>query len=223
MNQPVRAYPLQNHVAPPVFVVGEKAGQRVYPPGHPAAAGGMPGGMGSGGGLQGMPGVMGGMPAGMVNGMPNGMPNGLPPGLTGMGGVPLGPADQSAMLAHQNAAMGGLDRRGAPSGGTRHPGMGGMHAAQGAPPSGGVPMPTQSSMPMRVEDDEDPGLCLQFEVFLNAALTCMLEEAEISTRTLAGTRYRRNHEWMNEVFMYAAFGPYSFTLSSQISAYVSTI
>ncbi|TCD59780.1 hypothetical protein EIP91_011473 [Steccherinum ochraceum] len=33
------------------------------------------------------------------------------------------------------------------------------------------------------------------------------EESDmISTRTLALTRYRRNHEYMNEVFMYAAFG-----------------
>ncbi|KAI0783489.1 hypothetical protein C8Q75DRAFT_783256 [Abortiporus biennis] len=33
------------------------------------------------------------------------------------------------------------------------------------------------------------------------------DEADmISTRTLALTRYRRNHEYMNEVFMYAAFG-----------------
>lgn len=28
----------------------------------------------------------------------------------------------------------------------------------------------------------------------------------ISVRTLAVTRYRRNHEFMNEVFMHAAFG-----------------
>ena len=35
----------------------------------------------------------------------------------------------------------------------------------------------------------------------------MADESEtISTRTLALTRYRRNHEFMNEVFMYAAFG-----------------
>lgn len=35
------------------------------------------------------------------------------------------------------------------------------------------------------------------------------EESEmISTRTLALTRYRRNHEFMNEVFMYAAFGTF---------------
>lgn len=30
----------------------------------------------------------------------------------------------------------------------------------------------------------------------------------ISTRTLALTRYKRNHEYMNEVFMYAAFCTY---------------
>ncbi|KAM5536932.1 hypothetical protein V8D89_009479 [Ganoderma adspersum] len=32
------------------------------------------------------------------------------------------------------------------------------------------------------------------------------ESESISARTLALTRYRRNHEFMNEVFMYAAFG-----------------
>ncbi|KAI0694700.1 hypothetical protein C8Q76DRAFT_685417 [Earliella scabrosa] len=32
------------------------------------------------------------------------------------------------------------------------------------------------------------------------------ESETISTRTLALTRYRRNHEFMNEVFMHAAFG-----------------
>ncbi|KDQ49899.1 hypothetical protein JAAARDRAFT_165252 [Jaapia argillacea MUCL 33604] len=32
------------------------------------------------------------------------------------------------------------------------------------------------------------------------------EADQLSTRTLALTRYKRNHEWMNEVFMYAAFG-----------------
>ncbi len=37
-------------------------------------------------------------------------------------------------------------------------------------------------------------------------LTPIDESDTISTRTLALTRYRRNHEFMNEVFMYAAFG-----------------
>lgn len=31
------------------------------------------------------------------------------------------------------------------------------------------------------------------------------ESDMISARTLALTRYKRNHEFMNEVFMYAAF------------------
>jgi len=31
------------------------------------------------------------------------------------------------------------------------------------------------------------------------------EAEQISTRSLALTRYKRNHELMNEVFMYAAF------------------
>ena len=32
------------------------------------------------------------------------------------------------------------------------------------------------------------------------------ENETISTKILALTRYRRNHEYMNEVFMHAAFG-----------------
>jgi hypothetical protein len=32
------------------------------------------------------------------------------------------------------------------------------------------------------------------------------ESEQISTRSLALTRYKRNHELMNEVFMFAAFG-----------------
>ncbi|KAJ7272616.1 hypothetical protein B0H12DRAFT_1200111 [Mycena haematopus] len=44
MNQPVRGYPLRIYNEPAVYVVGEKAGQKVYPPG----AGPQPGGMGGG-------------------------------------------------------------------------------------------------------------------------------------------------------------------------------
>ncbi|KAJ6485764.1 hypothetical protein C8R45DRAFT_997798 [Mycena sanguinolenta] len=43
MNQPVRSYPLRNYNEPAVYVVGEKAGQKVFPPG----AGPQPGGMGN--------------------------------------------------------------------------------------------------------------------------------------------------------------------------------
>ncbi|KAF8196886.1 hypothetical protein K438DRAFT_1933985 [Mycena galopus ATCC 62051] len=49
MNQPVRSYPLRVYNEPAVFVIGEKAGQKVFPPGGGPQAGGMggmPGGMG---------------------------------------------------------------------------------------------------------------------------------------------------------------------------------
>ena len=47
-----------------------------------------------------------------------------------------------------------------------------------------------------------------------AELRVRLDELEtISARTLALTRYRRNHEYMNEVFMYAAFGAHISTLT----------
>ena len=36
------------------------------------------------------------------------------------------------------------------------------------------------------------------------------ELENISTKTLALTRYRRNHELMNEVFAYAAFGQFRY-------------
>lgn len=52
-------------------------------------------------------------------------------------------------------------------------------------------MPPQQQ-PQRPMDDEDSADELD----------------QISTRTLALTRYRRNHELMNEVFMHAAFGAF---------------
>jgi len=35
LHQPIRAYPLRPSQEPPVFVLGEKAGQKVFPVGHP--------------------------------------------------------------------------------------------------------------------------------------------------------------------------------------------
>ena len=43
MNQPVRSYPLRTVNEPSVYVTGEKAGVKVYPPGGPQMHGG-PGG-----------------------------------------------------------------------------------------------------------------------------------------------------------------------------------
>lgn len=48
-------------------------------------------------------------------------------------------------------------------------------------------MPPQQQRPVDDEDSSD-------------------ELEQISTRTLALSRYKRNHELMNEVFMHAAFG-----------------
>ena len=50
----------------------------------------------------------------------------------------------------------------------------------------------QRQAPPQARDEEDPADDLE----------------HISTRTLAMTRYKRNHELMNEVFMFAAFGPH---------------
>ena len=50
----------------------------------------------------------------------------------------------------------------------------------------------QRQAPPQARDEEDPADDLE----------------HISTRTLAMTRYKRNHELMNEVFMFAAFGSY---------------
>jgi hypothetical protein len=46
MNQPVRSYPLRTVNEPSVYVTGEKAGAKVYPPGGPQMHGG-PGGSSS--------------------------------------------------------------------------------------------------------------------------------------------------------------------------------
>lgn len=45
MNQPVRAYPLRNVNEPPMFVIGERAGQKALPSGQGGAGGGGPPGM----------------------------------------------------------------------------------------------------------------------------------------------------------------------------------
>jgi hypothetical protein len=42
--------------------------------------------------------------------------------------------------------------------------------------------------------------------FLNFFITISDELETISTRTLAQSRYQRNHEFMNDVFVQAAFG-----------------
>ena len=83
MNQPVRAYPLRTVNEPSVYVMGEKAGTKVYPPGAPQ-----------------MPQMHGG-PGGPA------MPA-MPPTTIGLG---MNLNQQQAMIAQQNNTMESLDRR----------------------------------------------------------------------------------------------------------------
>jgi hypothetical protein len=62
-------------------------------------------------------------------------------------------------------------------------------------------------MPPRIEEDTDPGASPMPFLVLLCLTPCPADDLEhISTRTLAATRYKRNHEYMAEVFMHAAFG-----------------
>ncbi|KAK7031501.1 SWI/SNF and RSC complexes subunit ssr4 [Favolaschia claudopus] len=135
MNQAVRSYPLRTFNEPSVYVVGDKAGQKVFPPG----SGGGPG--------------MGGMGGGGMGGM--GMPMGM------------GFNSPQAMVQQQNNNMAILDRRREQE----------QRARAGS-----------STRPGRI-DDEDSGD----------------ENDTISIRALSMTRYRRNHDYMAEVFTYAAY------------------
>ncbi|KAF8635976.1 hypothetical protein AX15_000140 [Amanita polypyramis BW_CC] len=130
-NQPIRSYPLPMINQPPVFVLGERTGQKVFQPGTAA--------------MHGAPG-------------PAPTPS-IPPGMM--------PFNAQAMVAQQNANMEMLERR--------RERERAREAAANRP---------------RVEEDDSAGD----------------ETDQISTKTLAMTRYRRNHDLMNEVFMHAALG-----------------
>ena len=178
-SQPIRAYPLRQINEPGLYVAGEKAGQKVLP------------------GNQRMGGMVGG------------------------GGV--GPHN---MLAQQNREMEALERRSMGGMGGGMAGMpgrprsmsgtgGGMPGASvGRGQSMGAVGQPQGQVGPRIDDDDDDGECLSiytsaytyFFAHRSLSLPKIDETDQISTRTLATTRYKRNHELMNEVFMYAAFG-----------------
>ncbi|KAF8736035.1 hypothetical protein AX14_000979 [Amanita brunnescens Koide BX004] len=152
-NQAARAYPLPLINQPPVFVLGEKVGQKVYPPGASIHAGPAPG----------QP-----IPTGMM------------------------PFNPQAMVAQQNANMEMLERRRERE---RQ-----REAATTRP---------------RTEEDDSAD-----------------ETEQISTKTLAITRYRRNHELINEVFTYAALGnksspaptaPYSIFNQSELESKIAKL
>ncbi|KAH9480580.1 SWI/SNF and RSC complexes subunit ssr4 [Psilocybe cubensis] len=169
MSQPVRAYPLMPVNEPPVYVLGEKTGQKVYP-----------GGVGPVGGGSSSVGVgMGGNP--MHPGNP--VQGGLPPSAMGMavGGMSF-TQQQAALLAQQNSTMESLERRRE----RERAAAAAAAVAQRPGPDPAVARPPQQ----RVVEDEDSG-----------------DEMDLfPTRTLAMARYKRNHDWMNDVFNQAAFG-----------------
>jgi len=103
------------------------------------------------------------------------------------------------VLAQQNRDMEALERRGRERARGMPPGAGPQSV--GVP--GGAPG-MQQQRPVggpRLDDDDSAD-----------------EIDQISTRSLALTRYKRNHELMNEVFMYAAFGDPTKTITDRSAA-----
>ena len=98
LNSPVRQYPLRQITEPPVYVMGDKAGQKAYPPsaGPPPPPQGPIGMNPQGMGIN-QPGM----------GMP---PQGMNPQAMGMNAQGMGMTPQ-AMLAQQNSNMESLERR----------------------------------------------------------------------------------------------------------------
>ncbi|KAF9235672.1 hypothetical protein BU15DRAFT_51129 [Melanogaster broomeanus] len=151
LNSPIRQYPLRPITEPAVYVMGDKAGQKVYPPG----AGPPP-------------------PQGPMAMNPQMMAmnqQGMNPQTMGMGPQAMGMNPQ-AMLAQQNSNMEALERRRERE-----------RARERSGSMGGRPAPP------RLDDDDSAD-----------------EVDMISTRTLALTRYRRNHELMEDIFKQASFG-----------------
>ncbi|TFL01235.1 hypothetical protein BDV98DRAFT_529953 [Pterulicium gracile] len=217
---PARAYPLRTITdQPATFVVGEKTGQKIPAgtritipgtsttfllPGPIASAhlqsgspGGMSPGMGGGGGMPGS-----GMPVGGVGGP--GMGGG--PGGLGMSGPGMGQPGGGPGMGGLGPGMGGPGPGigGPPAMGGQGPyspqqmlvqqnaNMAEMERRRGVPPGGaGMPRAQQGTRaPLPRMEDDDSG-----------------DELEsVSTRTLAKTRYLRNHDYMNQVFAYAAYG-----------------
>ncbi|KIK69260.1 hypothetical protein GYMLUDRAFT_35327 [Collybiopsis luxurians FD-317 M1] len=213
-NHHIRMYPLRQVNEPGMFVAGEKVGQKSFPPGMGPM--GMPGGGMPGGGMPG-----GGMPGGGIPG--GGIPGGGIPG----GGMPGGgmPGPQMGNMGNMGGNMG----MGGPMGGYNQQHPQAMIAQQNnnmemlearnraraapAPPQGRVPPP--GARPRGPMDEDDSGD----------------EVDSVSTRALALTRYKRNHDLMNEVFVHAAYknkippsaSPYSNFDKKQIDEKVTTL
>ncbi|KAJ4483941.1 hypothetical protein J3R30DRAFT_3425986 [Lentinula aciculospora] len=222
-NQPVRMYPLRQVNEPPMFVAGDKLGQKAFP--GQGLGGGMPsGGPGIGAGMPGgMPGIQPGIGGGPMIGA-GGMPGAIGGMPGGAGTAAFNQQQAQALLAQQNVNMEMLEARrthslsgrGGPLPPPGVPGAPGIHGppvpgphGRGIPPQGtsvtGVPPVRRPVGPTGMHDDDDSGD----------------EVDSISTRTLALTRYKRNHDLMNEVFVKASFGvqPNSKPLTSPYAIY----
>jgi len=127
-------------------------------------------------------------PSGPVGGMPPNVGAGVG---VGVGGRP----DAQAMLVQQNREMEALERRSQRerSGSMNHAQVRRVARKNCSVWSDPFVFAQRQLQPPQRHDEEDSA-----------------EELEhISTRTLALTRYRRNHELMNEVFTYASLGQFS--------------
>jgi hypothetical protein len=141
--------------------------------------------------------------------VPGAAGQGMMPG--GMPGMVPGMPDQATMLARQRSNFDALEAQARARGA-------GVAAMQGMNvPVGMNPMQMQippSAAQRQAQHQAQAAGAGQTNIenvrgdygFGHTAEEEMAEDEEISIRTLAGVRYRRNHEWMNEVFMYAAFG-----------------
>ena len=94
------------------------------------------------------------------------------------GSVPMG-MNQQAMLAQQNREMAAYDRRQQ------------------------QPRDRASGMASRNDEEDSAGLSL-YSAAVQIHMAILDELDQVSTQALALARYKRNHEFMNEIFIHAA-------------------
>ena len=139
-----------------------------------------------------------------VGGMPPNVGVGVGAGGMGVGVGVGGRPDAQAMLAQQNREMEALERR------SQRERSASMNPGQVCVVLGPA---TKRIFPLR-SDTVLSSPCFVFQRQPQPPQRLDEEDSaeeleHISTRTLALTRYRRNHEFMNEVFTHAAFGQFT--------------
>lgn len=183
----MRSYPLRPTNEPRVYVAGERMGQRVSHPGPTSLP-----------------------PTSSPHPVHVAQPNGV--GI-GMGlGLGIGSMNQAAALAQQNQAMEALERE------RRNRSM--------APLPGGTLVTLLSDglifvsdkpAIQRSPDEDDSGGDSVSDSRIRHDSHLFTDEYEnVSTRSLAIERFKRNHELMADVFTYASKGPTSFFTHFQL-------